>query len=128
MPAGATPEFSTKNFAEDSLSCSEVTGDYTLDAMSRSTEILFNGDMLLAVLSTIQLYDWLRVSLPFPIYSSVILPVPFGKNFFDLAFLFLQSAPIPRKGKRSSLNLGDDTNFFAQFECAPLSSIIRRGV
>ena len=50
------------------------------------------------------------------------------KNFSDLALLSLQSAPIPRKGKRPSLNLGDDTNFFAQFECAPLSSIIRRGV
>src|SRR5260370_19618094 len=35
---------------------------------------------------------------------------------------------IPRKGERPSINLGDDTNFFAQFECAPLSSIIRRGV
>jgi hypothetical protein len=43
MPAGATPEFSAKTIAEDSLSCSEVTGDYTLDAISRSTEILFNG-------------------------------------------------------------------------------------
>ena len=31
-----------KLLAEDSLSCSEATGDYTLDAMSRSTEILFN--------------------------------------------------------------------------------------
>jgi hypothetical protein len=50
------------------------------------------------------------------------------KNFSYLALLSLQSAPIPRKGKRPSLNLGDDTNFFAQFECAPLSSIIRRGV
>src|SRR5215471_14441974 len=50
------------------------------------------------------------------------------KNFSSLALLSLQSAPIPRKGKRPSLNLGDDTNFFAQFECAPLSSIIRRGV
>src|SRR5437764_6735946 len=50
------------------------------------------------------------------------------KNFSYLALLSLQSAPIPRKGKRRSLNLGDDTNFFAQFECAPLSSIIRRGV
>jgi hypothetical protein len=42
------------------------------------------------------------------------------KNFSYLALLSLQSAPIPRKGKRPSLNLGDDTNFFAQFECAPL--------
>src|SRR2546421_5006503 len=50
------------------------------------------------------------------------------KNFSYLALLSLQSAPIRRKGKRPSLNLGDDTNFFAQFECAPLSSIIRRGV
>src|SRR5437763_14385199 len=50
------------------------------------------------------------------------------KNFSYLALLSLQSAPIPRKGKRPSLNLGDDTNFFAQFECAPLSSIIRRSV
>src|SRR5579872_3764693 len=50
------------------------------------------------------------------------------KNFSYRALLSLQSAPIPRKGKRPSLNLGDDTNFFAQFECAPLSSIIRRGV
>src|SRR5689334_15725025 len=31
-----------KRLAEDSLSCSAATGDYTLDAMSRSTEILFN--------------------------------------------------------------------------------------
>ena len=44
------------------------------------------------------------------------------KNFSDLALLSLQSAPIPRKGKRPSLNLGDDTNFFAQFECAPESA------
>jgi RNA polymerase sigma factor (sigma-70 family) len=50
------------------------------------------------------------------------------KNFSYRALLSLQSAPILRKGKRPSLNLGDDTNFFAQFECAPLSSIIRRGV
>src|SRR5205814_7703412 len=50
------------------------------------------------------------------------------KNFSYLALLSLQSAPIPRKGERPSLNLGDDSNFFAQFECAPLSSIIRRGV
>src|SRR2546423_14397140 len=50
------------------------------------------------------------------------------KNFSHLALLYLQSAPIPRKGERPFINLGDDTNFFAQFECAPLSSIIRRGV
>jgi len=31
-----------KLLAEDSLSCSEVTDDYTLDAISGSTEILFN--------------------------------------------------------------------------------------
>ncbi|HZT99283.1 MAG TPA: CocE/NonD family hydrolase C-terminal non-catalytic domain-containing protein [Ktedonobacteraceae bacterium] len=50
------------------------------------------------------------------------------QNFSHLALLYLQSAPIPRKGERPSINFGDDTNFFAQFECAPLSSIIRRGV
>jgi hypothetical protein len=50
------------------------------------------------------------------------------QNFSHLALLYLQSAPIPRKGERPSINLGDDTNFFAQFGCAPLSSIIRRGV
>src|SRR5947209_16327217 len=50
------------------------------------------------------------------------------QNFSHLALLYLQSAPIPRKGERPSLNLGDDTNFSAQFECAPPSSIIRRGV
>ena len=44
------------------------------------------------------------------------------KNFSYLALLSLLSAPIPRKGKRPSLNLGDDTNFFAQFECAPFQA------
>ena len=43
MPEGATPDFSAKTVGGDSLSCSEATGDYTLDAISRSTEILFNS-------------------------------------------------------------------------------------
>ncbi len=51
-----------------------------------------------------------------------ILPVPFEKNFSDLALLFPQSALIPRKGKRPSLNLGDDTNFLPNLSAPPFQA------
>ncbi len=40
MPKGATPDFSAKTVGGNSLSCPEATGDYTLDAIRRSTETL----------------------------------------------------------------------------------------
>src|SRR5215469_340137 len=37
------------------------------------------------------------------------------KNFSYLALLHLQSSRIPRKDERLSVNVGNDTNFFAHF-------------